>query len=79
MVGNYDADHDAELWPRSDGVDWNTCTFERVRLFEGSDSSVAWKARANGKFVSADLSKGGKLIANADQIQQWEKFHLEDF
>lgn len=34
------------------------------------------KAVANGKFVKADLNKGGNVIASADKVQQWEEFKL---
>lgn len=38
-------------------------------------NKIALKA-GNGKFVSADHSRGDKLIANRDQAQSWETFEL---
>lgn len=39
---------------------------------------VGLKAKANGKFVCADQNMGGTLIANRDEINDWEKFLIID-
>ncbi len=42
---------------------------------EPSTKSIALKAH-NGKYVSADLNDGGKLIANRERLDEWESFEL---
>ena len=45
----------------------------------GSTTSqrIALKAN-NGQYVSADLNQGGKLVANRNEISNWETFELID-
>ena len=48
--------------------------WEQFDPIDVGGNQVAFKARSNGKFVSADLGAGGTLVANRTAVGAWEKF-----
>lgn len=56
---------------RETASDW-----ERFTVIENMDGSVSFKAKANGRYLSAELNAGGCLNARADIVDGWEKFRL---
>lgn len=47
-----------------------------ARLLAGFSGDVTLQAQANGRFVSADLDLGGRLVADRAAAQGWETFTL---
>ncbi|EKC71991.1 hypothetical protein LEA_06970, partial [human gut metagenome] len=61
------------LLPRSSSAsDW-----EKFEIVEIQNGEYALKARANNKYVKADLDNGGKLVASSDSVAgAWEAFKI---
>lgn len=49
---------------------------ERFVILRNSDGTVSLKAKANGKYLTALINDGGRLVALADKIDAWEKFWM---
>jgi hypothetical protein len=49
-------------------------SWEEFDKVDTGDGFIALRAHSNGKYVSADLNLGGKLINNRTAIGAWEKF-----
>lgn len=54
----------------------NPSDWEKFVLSRNPDGTVSVKAKVNGKFFSVDAEAGGRLIAQADEIHEREKFWL---
>lgn len=52
--------------------------WEHFEILRANDQRIALRA-SNGKFVAADRNIGGLLVANRDQMSDWELFTIEDY
>lgn len=53
------------------GGDW-----EKFTIIRNDDGSFSLKAAVNGKYVSVMPNKGGRLLAQGEKVDLWEKFDL---
>jgi len=47
---------------------------QKFRIVANADGSISLRAKANGKFVTAERAGAGMVYANRTAIGQWEKF-----